>query len=222
MVHDEFEIYKGIILGWSDLAKEVEDSQKPVEKNIEEQEFLLTYTKAILRTSDATDQDYKRVAFGLLLDLAIISLCQQSPRDDKGKYVYDPAHEYLIESTRFMIELSRQRRCVYGEQWFMSGSKSAKTGELHYSHGYSPMRGKLYIFVSMPKVTEDHVNSFVNSEALVIMSKYGTKRCVVYAASTANILFTYEYLKKLVFGQAEVSDMEEEYILDTKCAFIGK
>jgi hypothetical protein len=222
MVHDEFEIYKGIILSWSDLAKEIEGSSKPIEKIIEEQEFLLSCTKAILRTKDANDRDYKRVAFGLLIDLAIISLCQKAPKNEKGMYVYDPDHKYLIEATRFMMELSRQRRCVYGEQWFLSGSKSIKTDEFHYSHGYSPTRQKSYIFVSMPEVTDDSVNFFANNEALAIMNKNNSNRCIIYAASTMNILFTYEYLKKLVTGQMEIPEMEDEYVLDTKCALIEK
>ncbi len=152
----------------------------------------------------------------------IISLCQKAPKDKKGMYVYDSDHKYLIEATRFMMELSRQRRCVYGEQWFLSGSKSIKTGELHYSHGYSPTRQKSYIFVSMPEVTEDSLKFFANNEALSIMNKNNSNGCIIYAASTMNILFTYEYLNKLVKGKLEEPEMEDEYILDTKCVLIEK
>jgi hypothetical protein len=220
MVHDEFNTYKGIIFSWCDIAKEIKDSTKPVEKVAEEQEFLLSYTKAILRTNDAKDEYYKMVAFGLLMDLSIISLCQNAPRDQKGNYVYDAEHEQNIEATRYMVELSRQRRCVYGEQWYLSASNSLKTDELHFSHGYSPTRHKTYIFISLPEVTDSAINFFASGRALEIMYKNHSKQCIIYAASTLNIIHTFEYVKSLVVGQAKDTEMEDKYIINTKCAFI--
>ena len=222
MVHDEFETYKGIILGWRDIALEIEGSTKLLEKVAEEQEFLLSYTNAILRTDDATEENYKAVTFGLLIDLAIVSLCQLAPRDKKGSYLYDTDHAYLIEATKFMVELSRQRRCVYGEQWYLSASDSLKSNELRFSHGYSPLRQKTYCFVSMPKVTDDIVNSFANDTALNIMNDDQTSQCMIYAASSLNIVHTYDHLKSLVVGQQDPAEMEDKYIVDTKCAYISR
>ncbi len=214
MVHNEFETYKSILF-------ETDEGDVNSKQIDEEKEFLLSYSKAILRTNDALDEDYKNVAYGLLIDLAIVSLCKKSPSDETGKRVGNDDHDFFIESIESMVELSRRRRCLYGKLWYSVALKALKNGALEYNQGTSPSRQKLYLFLSSTSLTNEVMKSFTQEVPIEIMGKSNTKRCIIYGASTDKILLNYNYLYNLVIGNKDNPELSIDNMIDTISAYIS-
>jgi len=221
-VHEEFDIYKSIILQWTKLVTENSISSQSRDEILEEERFLLSYTKAILSTKNAQERDYMTVAWGLLIDLAIASLCKEAPMDETGKRSSSDEHSYLMESVEFMAELSRRRRCAYGELWYSSALRSHESNEIEYVHGLSPSRNRSYVFIASQLASAELISAFVRAYAEEIMDEYNTTSCILYCATTERILRTVDYIRELVVGRHDTSELEETDMLDTQSAFVTR
>ena len=184
-VHGEFGTYKSIILSWTDLVIDNEQSSRTSKEIQKSEDFVMSYTKAILRTCDATDDDYENVASGYLIDLAISSLSQTYPDGDDS----DPdvaEHELAVEAAEYMAELGRQRRCAYGAVWRSLAVEADRSREAEYSVGYSPTRNRVYVFVAAQVGSAGFVSKFSSLHATRLMDKHQVDRCVFYCDSAPN------------------------------------
>lgn len=219
LVQKEFDIYQNILSDWPDLIISSKASQLSYEGLETEQKSLVENANVILKSESATEESYRRIAASFLLDLLLGSIAKKADQDETGKRVGSDEHDKLVNGMQSIAELSRRRRCHYGELWLNLAKESLNTNQSKHCVGYSPLRNRKYIMVAVLEQRLDN-DLYFSNVAFNLMKKDNATSCLCIVATAKKIVRTFESLLASVKGLEESEILQDNEILDATVIYI--
>lgn len=197
-VHQELETYAGIMSCCDDLLSQDASIDK---KNAEGyKDKLFSVTNAILRTADAGEEDYHRLAASLLIDLVLLHYSDvRADKDATGKRVGSPQHDHYVNAIKSIAAITRNRRIFYGDVWVQYANKALDDRGNHFVKGYSASRNACYVLGALVERNE-HSQSLLIENGREAMRENQADVCVCIGEKADAIIATYNALMDIVKG----------------------
>lgn len=200
LVLDEFEIYQTV---WSYLP-ELVVGHLTEEQAREIQEYQMSISNAIMRSSIATEQGYADLAASRLLDYCLRVMIVQADRDESGKPVSSFEHSFLIKSIGAISEITRLRRAEYGKRWLQVAQEATDTSNSVRRASRSPSRNRAYVFVAFGEKWSSPIEPYLKEIAREEQSKRNTDSCLCLGAGASEVISAYEALRRDVKEETAV------------------
>jgi len=217
-VHREFDTYQGVLSYWVELVPHASSLPLSGREILDAREFQVGVTRAVLRSKDATEEDYRTLAESFLLDIAIGSLVHKADKDASGKRVGSAEHRSLIEIVGALAELSRRRRAFYAGLWREAAAECRRAGRMAWRSGYSPQRHRSYVFGAFRPGDEGREQE-LTGRAILAMADNRTTSCVAIGADAQRIEATFDGLLAMARGESH-RDLRGDEILVPKVAYV--
>jgi hypothetical protein len=208
-VHEESSTYSGILADYRSLLP----AQYSPGSFLRNQRFQESITRAALRARNVRKNDIERLAASYLIDLTLGSTAERAQAGKGGKPVGSSEHEFLVAGMAAIGEMSRLRRSVWGARWVSVAGNARRNKNSRHTMGHSPKRNRAYVVSATNDVGpyREELAAELTSRAL---RELQTSSVLCLIASPMRILWTYDYLKRVIKG-VDRDPLPKERVLDS-------
>lgn len=214
-VHEEWQAYQGVLAEHVELAAE-QNVPRSNAKN--SQRFQASITRAVLRSTNARESDYRRLAAGYLLDLVLNSVVQRATMDDSGRRVGGREHDHFVRAIGALAEMSRQRRSAWGKVWLDVAQSARRNRATTHRDGRSPSRNRSYLFSACLEEGDER-GQLIGRVGKLVHDRNGADTTLCVAANPLRILWTFDAYRRWMKGDHK-ADLPPKRVLDATVAFI--
>jgi hypothetical protein len=212
-VHGESDVYREILTCWPEFR----GPRTPLESALKTQEFLVLLFNAAIRHSEATAEGYSAIAHGLLIDYALGSLIHLADADASGKRIGAPEHHTLVQALETLSELSRHRRCYYGNIWLAAAREAIRIGDAIHSSCSSKQRLRSYVLAATPGASPPRMQ--LAKLAASAMAAQESSSAIAIGASAERIVAAYDLFLAWARGDRGI-EADDTHVLDTNVAYV--
>ncbi len=219
-VHDEKAVFNTIVEEWADIVLNSPGHSLSREEVEEQQEFMREASHVLFRSALAKDSVCESLAASLLLNMALGSTAKKATPDVTGKRVGNAEHDMWVTAMGCIAELSRRRRCQYGEIWLEVARKALKLHLPQHRGAHSPTRRRSYVMAAVEGDTRAG-GSVLLPEVRRRMVEDKSESCLCLAGKANTIVATFECLLAWVKGTS-TDDLGESEVLDVSTLYVDR